>query len=456
MKRIHALKCNYIVAASVATAMNVMGVAFTVQAMAKSADNGYGASVPIPPTSTTLIDGVWRTFMWSGVNVFNNEGAYAFSSSNSVLLKITDCYLDGDQFEVFDNGVSLGVTSTPTDDGYNFSGSYDDAFVNSKFSHGSYVLPPGSHSITIKTIACATGYTSGGAGIQFSPIHLHVRAPCDFDGDGKSDLALFTKSTGYWDVMPSSGGTNLHFKFGGSSTQPAVADYDGDTLDDVALRNNSTLKWYISRSSSTLVTTNWGGADTIAVPADYDGDGKADPATYRPGDGRWVIGFSSDGTVSKMIWGRNTGIPVMADYNGDGKTDRAIYQRFTSKWYIFNSDGTTNLYQWGWSKTMPVPGDYDGDGKADIGVYAPSNGTWYVKCSGGTTIVQQWGNSKSIPAPGDYDGDGVTDMAVYRPSNATWYIRLSSGGTQQIQFGNTLAAPATLQSVLNRKYYPTP
>jgi hypothetical protein len=216
-----------------------------------------------------------------------------------------------------------------------------------------------------------------------------------------------------------------------------VGDFDGDRKTDVAVFRPLTALWYILQSSTNYMTyaTRSFGLDTdLLVPGDYDGDGIADAAVYRPCFGTWHILQSSTNYATALMqpWGLGTDIPVPADYDGDGKTDLGLFRPSTATWYVLLSSAnysTTIIQAWGLSTDIPLPGDYDGDGKADLGLYRPSNGTWYIlKSSTGysTPIIQPWGLSTDVAVPGDYDGDGKIDPALYRPSTGVWYILQSS------------------------------
>jgi FG-GAP-like repeat len=250
--------------------------------------------------------------------------------------------------------------------------------------------------------------------------------PADFDGDRKTDIAIYRSGT--WYILRSSDSGVTMSGWGGLEQDvPVQADYDGDGKIDIAVYRNGV--WFILRSSDGGVTTiGWGGLpQDVPVQADYDGDGKADIAIYR--SGMWFILRSSDGGVTVTGWGGlPQDVPVQADYDGDGKTDIAVYR--DGIWFIRRSsdNGQTTV---GWGGTVadvPVQADYDGDGRADIAVYR--NGTWFILRSlDGTVTTTGWGGlPQDVPVQADYDGDGKTDIAVYR--NGLWFIVRSSDSLQ--------------------------
>ncbi len=276
----------------------------------------------------------------------------------------------------------------------------------------SYQAPPGDAAFTLKAVGVPS---------------------LDFDGDGKTDIAVYRKNDGAWWIEPSSGAAPYGVGWGGDpSDMPVPGDYDGDGKTDIAVWRPSNGYWYIINSSNATATyTQWGGGNDMPVPRDYDGDGKTDIAVWRPSNGYWYIINSSNATTTYTQWGGGNDMPVPGDYDGDGKTDIAVWRPENGYWYIINSSNATATYtQWGGGNDIPVPGDYDGDGKTDIAVWRPENGYWYIiNSSNATATYTQWGGGNDMPVPGDYDGDGKTDIAIWRPSNGYWYIINSSNGT---------------------------
>jgi hypothetical protein len=226
--------------------------------------------------------------------------------------------------------------------------------------------------------------------LQGAPGDVPVAA--DFDGDGRSDTAVWTPQTGVWRIVNSGGGTGEQHTLGVAGDRP--------------------------------------------VPADYSGDGRAEPAVWRPADGTWLI----DGAAATR-WGQNGDVPVPADYNGDGRTDLAVWRPSNGMWYVQG----VGEYRLGEHYHIPVPADYDGDGDVEPASWSPVSYRWFVWGMPPT----KFGQAGDVPIPGQYNGDGRADLAVWRapqagqtgtPTDATWSINQVGS----FLFGQTGDAPIVL------------
>ncbi len=265
--------------------------------------------------------------------------------------------------------------------------------------------------------------------VGFARIRLpqnNSRTPFDFDGDGKTDFAVFRAAAGAWYKLNSSAGNSDGRLFGLPTDRIVPGDYDGDGKTDLAVWRPSSGYWFILKSTtSEVIFEQFGGDGDRPLAADFDGDGKADLAVFRPSNGVWYISQSRDG-FRAVQFGASTDVPLIGDFDGDGKADVAVYRPSSGAWYILPSAGGFSSVTFGAEEDIPVPGDYDGDGKTDFAVWRPSNGTWYVLGTTQGFSSQQFGAAADRPVPGDYDGDGKTDVAVFRPSSGSWYVSLSS------------------------------
>ena len=240
-----------------------------------------------------------------------------------------------------------------------------------------------------------------------------TRAIADFDGDGKTDFALWRSQLGAWVILKSG---EQQFD-------------DNANLLGRARQRDEVLRLFDVPTPTTALQS------TITVVADFDGDGKSDAATFRPADGHWMIRQSGTGQTIEQEFGVAHDVPVPGDYDGDGKADLAVWRPHSGTWqWQRSSDGQMQSEAMGATaeNAVPVPADYDGDGKMDFALLRRNNsGTanWCIKrSSDGQVMEQAWGHSHDLAVPGDYDGDGKADLSVWNGDTGEWKILRSSNG----------------------------
>jgi hypothetical protein len=212
-----------------------------------------------------------------------------------------------------------------------------------------------------------------------------------------------------------------------SSHKIVVGDYDGDGKTDRAIYKAP--NWYIISSVVTAENVanglysmygfyipwgwNWTGmqGSHVAVSGDFDGDGITDRAIYGTKDAKGFV-LTSRLHQTPLTWYRNCDVlagcfeqnlmwgfvfnasykntnPYVGDYDGDGVSDLVQVNTSTGQWSIYRSlDGKTNRFddgnplQWDRLKNATTPvilvGDFDGDGKADRAFADKQNRMFYV------------------------------------------------------------------------------
>lgn len=306
-------------------------------------------------------------------------------------------------------------------------------------------------------------------------------APYDFDGDGKSDFGIHrdvsagvnTWQKEWWVLRSSDGGYNFtsfgHKVTGVETDFPFPRDFDGDGKTDVAvvrlLDPSGQAYYFILNSATNTVRIEAFGlsTDDFTVTGDYDGDGVSDLAIYRKGLGTGpsyfiVQGSATPNSANWVQFGNGNMIPVSGDFDGDGKLDFCV-RDFLGKIYLKrSSDGGVEYINWGLNTDIVYAGDFDGDDKDDLCAIRNngSNFEWYILerdggGTGGSPIV--WGavppGTFDVPLfSGDYDGDGKIDIAVYRVNvsgSSAYYVRKTSDGSLLLQnWGTGILGDSTL------------
>lgn len=286
-------------------------------------------------------------------------------------------------------------------------------------------------------VSADRGISAFWGGVHFGLFNSDTAVPCDYDGDGKTDIAYWRPvSTG----QPSG---NAFFVILPSSGAPQRTEDFGQQLDDPR------------------------------VVGDYDGDGKCDVAVYRRGtpstntQSVWYYRGSlnnPNGDITVIPWGMFTGVindrPVPGDFDGDGKNDITIVRdpgggAQLQFWSIQTTAGF-KLVSFGSQGDIVVPGDYDGDGKTDIAITRNTSGPpppppappptgwkewWNLESSTGNIRYERFGLPSDIATHGDYDGDGKTDVSVMRTFTALgeptvfWYKSSANGSIQSVAWG---------------------
>ncbi len=267
-----------------------------------------------------------------------------------------------------------------------------------------------------------------------------IRNVADYDGDSRSDLAVYSEAQGKI-VVAMSAGNYLSFEssIGGLGAVAVPGDYDGDGLSDPAVywKTNGLWQIVLTDSSNAVATSSLGGTGYAPVPADYDGDGKTDLAVYQKSSATWEIIFSSSGLSVSVHLGGSGWDPIPSDYDGDGRADLLVYRKLTGDWSAYLSAGQEPghyepfSFNWGGPDFLPAPADYDNDGKTDPALYDNLTGNLFAALSGsGYQTFVALLSPDCAPVFADYDGDRRADPMLYQEANAYWQVPLSASGYQ--------------------------
>ncbi|MEP7149613.1 MAG: VCBS repeat-containing protein [Acidobacteriota bacterium] len=406
---------------------------------------GVGAGPPSVPGTTRRI---WQTAITVSPAAVLPAGNY-WIDWNTTIGTTTAHFAPPSTF--------LGTRAVPFNNGRQFTGTvWTDASDAGQFPTGAPTPITVRQDFPFKL----DGMISGAPAIPRS-------RTLDFDGDNKTDLAVVRSATGAsqttWWIQNSNGGSIRGVDWGigagfGSGDRVTPADFDGDGKTDVAVWRpiGAIPAFYILNSATnTASVVSFGLAnDNPSVVGDYDGDGKADPAVYRtgvtPGSQSTFYYRGSlnnpSGNITFVPWGISGDRPIHGDFDGDGKFDfhvardsggSAIHYR------LINGSMTPSFFDYGLTTDRFVSGDFDADGRADLAAVRSNSGVldWYVLMSATNLVfVEKFGAAPNdYLTPGDYDGDGKMDLSVWRSgaaaSDTKFYNRNTGSSPQAVLWG---------------------
>lgn len=302
----------------------------------------------------------------------------------------------------------------------------------------------GDGTLTLRAFAVALSNTPGAGGNR-------IKTVLDYDGDLRTDAAVFRTTTNTFFIRRSSNGTQIAQIFGIAGTDIQVpGDYDGDNRTDIAVFRTTNGFFYILQSTTgTIRSEQFGFGTDEPVARDYDGDGRTDLAVVRRQNGQmfWFIRNSSNGSFRGEQFGLDTDVVAPGDYDGDQRFDLAVFRTLPNGQGVFfvrQSTGGDRAQQFGLGSDLVVPGDYDGDGRYDFALVRPGTQfTWLIlQSSNNTARVVQFGAKGQLTAQGDYDGDGRTDIATFDPGSGNFFVLQSSNNTFTfIRWGNNQDYP---------------
>ena len=301
---------------------------------------------------------------------------------------------------------------------FNMDGVTDIAVLETSSSTVTILLGNGNGTFTTVNESPSTGY---------GPVSIAV---ADCNGDGIPDLVVANEWDSSLSILLGKGDGTFVSGPSTSISDPemmTVADFNGDGKTDIAVLSTSgAVEVVLGNGDGTftpVASSPQLGYDVYGVVSgDFNGDGKADLAIVTfDGSGSVLLG-NGDGTFKAPTQvGAGYGAYAIAagDFNGDGKLDLAFADSGGVTIQLGKGNGTfTQAAGYSaYSDFLSVTvGDFNGDGIADLALANYVGGTLTVLLGvGDGSFVAAPSSPSTTVLPGsiaaaDLNGDGVQDL----------------------------------------------
>ncbi len=312
----------------------------------------------------------------------------------------------------------------------------------------------------------------------------------DFDGDGKTDMAvvsqatastlsIFRNTSATGSMTSGSFATKVDFTLTNNADGIAVGDLDGDGRLDIVVnnqssntvsiyRNISTPGSFTTSSLATRVDFGVGSSPTSVAVGDVDGDGRPEILVTNSGANTVAVlrnvsvpGTLTTGSFSSAVnftTGTTPRDVVLGDINADGKPEMIVTNQGANTLSVFmntstagsistSSFGTKVDFTTGATPVYVAVGDFDRDGKSDLAVTNQGANTVSVflnthtsgniaSGSFATKVDFAVGASPLMLAIGDLDGDGKPDIAAANAGTTTFSVLRNTSTSGSITSGS--------------------